>query len=481
MSITKSLSWTFTSRIGAQFTSILFSVFLARLLTPAEYGLIAMVTVLSGFATIIAEAGLNAALVYLKDANDEAFSTAFWIQFTLNVFLTTLFFLSAGLIASFYQQPTLVPLTQLMSATFVLQSIGQIQMAILTRHLKFKAIAIASFASAFFSSLCALILALNGWGVWALAWQQIIQVLVLLLGTSLATRWYPRVHFSVGIARQIGSYSVYLLLHNGINYWLRNGDNLLIGRVLGGAPLGVYNRAYSLMLLPLQNIGAIVGQVMFPTLSKLRDDPVSFRDLYTRSIRLIALVAFPIMGGLSVLSEPIVLLLYGKQWAGSVPVLQILSLVGLFQCMIFPVGWVFTALGKTKEQFRITLALVFPFVVLIGFGMSYGLLGVTWGYAIWAIISGFLNIHFAGRHIGVSLIRYFGLALTKALATVVMMAVVALAHTTIAPRVDLVPMLILCVFIGMCTYFGTLALLRDKELAALMRPGWQILNRAASA
>jgi PST family polysaccharide transporter len=454
--------------MAAQITQIAFSIFLARLLTPAEYGLIGMLTVLSGFATVIGEAGLNSALVYLKDADEETFSTAFWMQLSINLLFTVIFFFGAGWIAGFYGSPVLRPLTQLMSVTFVLQSVGSIQTAILSRHMNFKAIAIATFAAALLSSICALVLALFGMGVWALAWQVISNIVVLLIGTSLATKWRPRLCFSRPIAKKMTGYGTYLLLNNGINYWLRNGDNLLIGRSLGAAPLGIYNRAYTLMLLPLQNISSILGQVMFSTLSRTRDDMVEFRRLYIQSIRLIAIIAFPIMGGLSVLSLPIILVLYGSQWAGAAPILQILSLVGLLQCIIFPVGWIYNSLGYNKDQFRVTLILAPTFFVLIMLGLSYGLLGVTWGYAIWAVISGLLNMHAAGRLIGVTVFHYLALITRKALATAIMMMIVAVAEPTITISLGLVSGLCACAAIGAFAYGAALLALRDPDLSIVV-------------
>lgn len=473
MSIAKNISWTFGSRVGAQLTQIVFSVFLARLLTPAEYGLIGMLSVLSGFASIIGEAGLNSALVYLDKVDDDTFSTAFWLQLLTNAFFTVLFFCSAGWIADFYEHPLLKPLTQLMSINFVLQSIGSIQTAILSRQMNFKAIALANYVAALGSSVCGLTLALMGYGVWALAWMAITNVFVLLICTTMASRWRPQWRFSRGTARQLLSYSSYLMLNNSVNYWLRNGDNLLIGRALGASPLGLYNRAYSLMLLPLQNISAILGQVMFPTLSRIRGDIVEFRRLYMQSIRLISFVAFPLMGGLSVLSHSVILLLYGPQWEASSPILQILSLVGLLQCIIFPVGWIYNSLGHNKDQLRITLILTPIFLALIVFGLRYGLLGVTWGYAIWAVISGILNMYAAGRLINVSLFDYISLVASKSGATMIMMVVVNMAELPMKAAIGEWAGIGGCVLLGALIYVTTLQIMRDPDLAntfAKLRP-----------
>lgn len=481
MSLVRNVSWTFASRMGSQFTQILFSVFIARLVSPQEFGLIGMLTVLSGFAFIVGEGGLNSALVYLGRSDQETLSTAFWLQLLVNLTFTALFYFGAGAIADFYSTPALASVTKFMSVIFVVQSIGQIQQARLTQDMDFKAIAIANYAGALVSSICSLVLALRGWGVWALAWQALTNALVILVCTTISSRWLPQMRFSVPVARKLGSYSLYLLLHNSLNYWMRNGDNLLIGKLLGSYPLGIYNRAYTLMLLPLTNIGSILGQVMFPTLSRTRDDRPAFRSLYLTSLRMIALIAFPLMGGLSVMAYPILLLLYGEHWAEAAPILQILSLVGLFQCIIFPVGWIFTSMGETKAQARITMVLAPLFFILIGGGIHWGLLGVTWGYAIWAIISGFLNIHAAGRIIGVSTRDYLGPLWPKALATVAMMAAVhpALAWLQDSAALPVFIAVPATVCLGAAIYLAILSALRDRELITVIDHGINFVRKKA--
>lgn len=471
MSIARNLSWTFASRMGSQVTQLLVSLFLARMITPAEFGLIGMLMVFSGFATVVGEAGLNSALIYVDKVDEDVFSTTFWIQFAINLCFTALFFFGAGLIADFYNAPTLRPLTQLMSVNFVLQSVGQIQNAMLVRQMNFRTIGIITYASVVVSSVTALVLAWLGYGVWALVWHAIATNVTMLIGTSIATRWHPRLRFSVPVMSQVMSYGSYLLMYNSLNYWMRNGDNLLIGKALGNVSLGMYNRAYTLMLLPLQNVGAIVGQVMFPTLSRLRDDPAAFRVLYLQSIRRISFVAFPIMGGLSILAEPLIRILYGPQWGASAPILQILGIVGLFQCIIFPVGWIFNALGHNKTQFRLTVALVPPFFILVGGGLHYGLLGVTWGYAAWAVLSGVLHIHVAGRLIDVGIREYLELVVRKAAATAAMILVIALVDPWARAQLGLICGTSLCVLLGAGVYGAALGAIRDPDLAPLVAHG----------
>lgn len=466
--LVKNLSWTFFSRIGTQLTQILFTVFLARMLTPAEYGIIGMLAVFSGFALLIGEAGLTSALIYFDKLENSHWSTAFWIQISINATFTIAFFFGAPLIAHFFENPVIEPVTKIMSLSFILQTVSQIQNTILVKRMDFKSIAIANFVACVVSNLCAVALAVNDFGVYSLVWQALINGIALSLYFAVVTRWFPSFVFNMSAARQLMGYGNYLAGNNVVNYWLRNGDNLVIGKFLGASDLGIYNRAYTLMLLPLQNISNTLGQVMFPTLVQLKDDIVAFRDLYCKSLKYIALVGFPVMGGLCILSKPILLLLYGQQWVASAPLLQILSLVGLMQCVIFPVGWIYNGVGKPKDQFRITLYLTPLFFILILGGLYWGIMGVTIGYAIWATVSAIWNILAAGKLIDLTIRKYLGLFVKKAVSTLVMMIVVGISAAFMIDKMVLPVVVFLSIVIGAITYVLSCLLLKDQEFDTVL-------------
>ncbi|MDR7145201.1 PST family polysaccharide transporter [Rhizobium sp. BE258] len=426
-----------------------------------------MLVVFSGFAQAIGDAGINSAVIY-SERNDTAFiSTAFWIQTSINIALVALFYFGAHYIADFYSEPELYDISRVMSLNFVLLSMGQIQSSILAREMNFRAISIGNYLAALISSIVALAMAYAGMGIWSLAAMTLTSSLVLLVFLSFSSRWLPSFQFERKAAAAIIRYGSYLLSNNSLNYWMRNGDNLAIGKFLGAVDLGVYNRAYTLMLLPLQNIGAVLGQVMFAAMARLKDDIPSLRALYEKAIKQIALIAFPAMAGLCILSNEVIAVLYGDQWSASAPLLRVLSLVGLLQCIVFPVGWIYSSLGHTRSQFRITLALFPIFLVTIGVGMLWGLIGVTVGYAVWAVISAVWNISVAGGLIGVGLWRYLFVLRKKVISTVAMAAVVvATVHFNEAPNSSL-PQLMFQTAIGAAVYCLSCLILRDDEFLEL--------------
>lgn len=400
--VANGLSWSVASRISSQAFQFVFQITLARLLSPNEFGTVGMLLVLIGFAQTVADFGLSSALIYEQEVSDVKFSTVFWLQVIAAAHISVLFYFAAPLIAGFYAAPILDPLTRFVAPIFVVQAIGQTHSALLSKNFEFKKLAVCAICSTFLSGGLAVFLALRGYGVWALAWQSMAAAAVSSLLLWLQSGWHPILSFSLDHAKRLGKYGIYLLGHGGLNYWLRNADKLAIGKFIGAHELGIYSRAYGLMLLPLNNISAVLGQVMFPTLAQLQNDPIRFRIAYLTATRMIALVSFPLMAGVAVLCDPLILFLLGEKWIEVVPILQVLSVVGLMQSIVFPVGWIFTSLGKTREQFHLSIILSCAFVGTVGIGLVFGVLGVAYAYAAWTILSGYLNLRIAGGYIGVS-------------------------------------------------------------------------------
>lgn len=456
------LSWAFAARVGGQIVQLGVTVALARLLTPDEFGIVGMLVVFTGFAQILAEFGLGSALIHLQVVTESHRSTAFWLQVGCGLVLWAIFYYGAPYIAEFYAVPILEPLSRLLSCVFVVQAIGQTHCAVMMRAFRFQALAVVSFASTVVSWITAVVLAWRGYGVWALAWQPL---LLAVISTTLwwsQSGWVPHFKFSRAAAVQLTNYGAYLFGHSSINYWLRNGDNLIIGKVLGAYPLAIYSRAYMLMLLPMSTVSAVFGQVMFPLLSRVQDDLPRFARAYLKANRFIALMTFPMMFGFAALSAPLILLVFGDQWGAVVPVFRVLSFVGLFQSIIFPVAWIFTALGKTKQQFQLSIALAVVFFIAIGIGVQYGLAGVTYGYAAFTLVAGVANLHVAGRYIGLSVgdilmstSKIFLLAAAMALAVVCVDATIMQTSSVVARS---------CIGVGVGVIaFAALCLLTREE------------------
>ena len=466
--VVHSLSLNVLGRVGSQFFQLVFSVVLARLLTPSEFGAIGMLIVFTGFAQILSDSGLGSALIYNQDLTEAHCSTAFWLQLAVGVCLTGIFFFGARIIAGFYALPILEPLTRFISMVFLVQAAGQTQCALLTKEFHFRKLAAANIGATGISGVLAIVLAWRGYGIWALAWQIVAMAAVSSLLYWVLSKWRPRFIFHGDKAVELGRYAIYLLGYGSVNYWLRNGDNLTIGKVLVAGPLGIYARAYQLMLLPLNNITSVFGQVMLPALSRMQDDLPRFRRLYMTATRLIALVSFPLMAGLAVLAGPLIALLFGPRWAEVVPILKIMAIVGLVQSIVAPVGWVYSGLGRTKAMFIVTISLGFAFVVAMAAGIRFGILGVVYAYTIWTGIGAVVHLHVAGRYIGLTVLETIW-SVAKISAMMAAMGIVILGiDVAYLHKLSNVERLTSGTLIGIVTYLLLCILTRDETFSEFL-------------
>jgi PST family polysaccharide transporter len=277
--------------------------------------------------------------------------------------------------------------------------------------MNFRAIAWCDTIAFVGAALLGIGLAAAGAGVWALVTQAVFTPLALGIARCISAKWFPRFRFSVEAVKSMTAFTANLYAFNFVNYWARNGDNLLIGKFFGASSLGVYNRAYALMLLPITQINSVVSQVAFPTLASLQHDKARVANLYCRALGMVTLIAFPVMSGMACVATPFILVLYGSKWAGVAPLLQILAVVGMIQVVVNSMGWIFLSQGRTDLLFRygviFSVAVVGSFLVGVRLGspralaLSYGLANLIcflpWLYAaskvastsIWQIVSSF--------------------------------------------------------------------------------------------
>lgn len=348
----RGVGWTLMSQMGKQSVQFLVSVIMARLLGPQAFGLIGMIYVFTGFMSLFGEMGFGAALVQHQQIENRHLSSVFWLNVALGAILTGGLIVGAPWIGAFYSQAVLIPLTQVLACNFLIVPLGLVPTSILSRALNFKHIAFAEMLGVFAGGVTAIAMAALGYGVWSLVCQILLTSFITVLGLWMFAKWRPALRFDRHAVKELLSYSLNLLGFNVFNYWVRNGDNLLVGKYFGTAQLGVYARAYSFMLLPLSQITGILSRVMFPALSLIQTDRPRVKQIYLRSVAIIALVTFPIMLGLFVVADRFVFALLGNEWAGVIPILRIFCLLGMVQSIGSTVGWIYQSQGRTDWMFR---------------------------------------------------------------------------------------------------------------------------------
>jgi PST family polysaccharide transporter len=391
------LSWSAASQMVGQLWQIVITAILARLLSPTEYGLLGMVMVFTGFAAYFSDLSLGASIIQKRDVSKRHLDSVFWLNVVVGVVLTLLFGLAAPFVAKFYHEPSLRLLTSAVAVIFILKSLNVVQSALLDKSLDFRTRFWINMASFFISGALALTLAFKGAGVWSLVGQSLSAAAVQAAMMWRLSSWRPGLSFDLAAVKELMRFSNHLLGFNMVIYWSGNFDKLVIGRVLRSADLGLYSLASRLVLLPLASITGIAHKVMFPALLTMQDDRKAMKRVYLRANRMIALLTFPMMVGLSVLAEPAILTVYGNKWLGAVGIFQIMCFTGMLQSVYNTSAWIFLSLGKTQTLFRLGIYTTLVHVVGILIGIRWELEGAAWAYFFAGFLVGYPTWFAAGR------------------------------------------------------------------------------------
>lgn len=476
--VSSGVFWTGSARAAQQAAQFALSVVLARLLSPNDYGLIAMAFVVTGFAGMLADAGFNAALIQRKELRDDHIHTVFWMTLGSGIVLAEIAYLLAPLVAEFFQAPPLDLVLRVLGITFIIGSIGNVPSALLQRSMRFRAIAQLEFVSVVVSGIVGVVMAFRGAGVWSLVAQALTASLLTTAFRCSCCKWFPRLIFSLSALKDIWTFSGHFYGFNFINYWARNADNLVVGKYFGAPALGAYSRAYALMLLPITQFNSVITQVIFPALSTIQHDKERVKRIYLRAIGVVTLLAFPTMLGLLVVAEPFVLALYGVKWREVTGLLQILALVGAMQVIVNSTGWIFLSQGRTKLLFRWGLCLSMLTISSFGIGAMLGSVrSVAYCYAFANFVFFFPGVAVAAGVINMTLKEVLSAVVGPFLISVAMAAVVASVHRALP--VNWLPWQILVVLTttGVISYTGLAFLFR---LSALQDVKQNIRERARS-
>lgn len=400
----KGVAWITSAQAVKQILQYGILIILTRLLSPQDFGLAVMIVVFSGFIEMFRELGFAAALIQNQQVKEIHYISVFWLNLITGIVLTGITLIAAPFIARFYHEPRLTPLTSLAAIDFLIASISITHRAILNRSMQFRKLAFVDTVAEFVAGTTAVILAITGYGVWSLIWRTLINSTVETLILWWVSNWRPRWLFDRAALTELLGFSGNLLAFNVLNYWVRNGDNLMVGKFIGAAELGIYARAYSIMTLPITQVTQVLGRVMFPAFSAIQHDRARVKEIYLRVVAMIALVTFPLMLGIFIVAEPFVLTVFGAKWVQLIPLLRIFSLLGMVQSITVTIGWIPQSQGRTDLMLRWRLAT--GIILIAGFVVGVWIGTIEAVAAIYAFISGVVlpypSFAFQGRLIGVT-------------------------------------------------------------------------------
>jgi PST family polysaccharide transporter len=375
-SIRKSLGsgilYTALAKYSGVVISIAIGAVLARLLTPEEFGIVALVTVFVNFFNLLSDFGLGPAVVQNQSLNDNDIHSIFSFSIILGSLLSGLFFLASPLIAGFYDNSELINVSRLLSLAILFYSLQIVPRALIQKALKFKQLGLITVCVQFFSGVIAIILAYADFSYYALVVQSIlisgISLVIFYLLKPIRISW--RIQFSS--IKKVIRFSSFQFMFNFINYFSRNADNILIGKFLGSAQLGYYDKAYRLMMMPIGNLTHVITPVLMPVLSKHQDDKNIVFNSYLKVVKLLATIGFPLSVFLYFSAGDIIHILYGPQWTQSIPIFELLALTVGIQMVLSSTGSIFQTVNRTDLLFVSGFLSAITMVGAICYGIFIG-------------------------------------------------------------------------------------------------------------
>lgn len=358
------------------------TIALAHLLTPLDFGLVAMVTAISGFADLMRDLGLSFAVVQAPRLSREQASTLFWYSSGLGAAGAITLVAIGPLLTDFYHEPHITTIVPLIAVGLFVSSLGGQHIALLDRSLGFTRVMVSDVISSSASCVVALVFATLGWGYWALVGMSVTQSVTRTALAWINVRWVPGRPAPFRAVSSLVFFGSNLLSAQILNYFSRNLDDVIVGRLFGARVLGQYAQAYQLLLLPLQQVNAPLQRVAVPLLSRTTVEPSLYRSYFRMAIRLMTLILIPIFCVSAILSNGLVHLLLGPQWAQCAGLFRILCIAGVTQSLGYATSWLFISTGQGRRQ--LIYALVSRPLVIVSFlvGAQWGVRGLALGYAL---------------------------------------------------------------------------------------------------
>lgn len=464
MGLASNTRWIALAQIGRIAFQLIAVFAFARLLSPREYGLIAMIAIVTNFALIIRDLGTSAAVIQNAKLSDKIVGTIFFINLTTGIFLFVFLVVFSGFIARQLGSPELAPALRILAFSFPLSSIASVHQALMERNSRFRELAKIEFFAGLVALLVALTFARLGAGVYSVVAQSITLASLSSLLIYIKSAWRGKLRFELGTAKELFSFSGNLTAFSLLNYFSRNADGLIIGKYLGPNLLGPYSLAYRSMLFPLQSITFVTTRAMYPLLSRSQHDKPAARAIYLRTLRLIIFLVAPLCFGLFSLRGVFVEVFFGTNWALVSDLLLWMAPTGLIQAVVSTTGSIFMANGKTYLQMKLGFISMVLQVSAFVLGVQFGVVEVAKFYFFANILNALITVYFALKILDLSFSSVFRILAPSLLAAAIMS--LAIHGVIVFSQLHSLKLLLVGIVVGGLTYLGGLKIFFSAEIAA---------------
>jgi PST family polysaccharide transporter len=474
--IVNAVIWSATRTGGQAFVSFLVLVTLARLLDPKSFGLVAMATVFTELILMIQDQGFDQAIIQRQELEDTHLDTAFWVSLVTGCLLTGCGQAIAGPVSQFFGEPQVAPIVRWLSLCFLFVSVGSTQNAILRRSLKMKQLAVRSLSATVIGGCVAMGMALTGFGVWSLVARGLVSTLLESAIVWFLSDWRPRCRFRWHQFVELFTFGMSIVGKRIVTVVHRRCDAFVIGLFLGPTPLGYYTIGNKLIFTIRDLITGISGPVVLPAFSRMQHHPDRLLGAFLDATRLTSFVAFPAFLGLAAVGHVFIPALYGDRWAQSIPIVQMLALVGILEAVSYYHGSAMVAAGKPSWNLGVKLVTTACNVVALLIAARWGIVAVAAAFVISSFVAAPVSLLAVRRFVPFDLRTYLRQFVVPLMASSAMVAVVFGFRQVLAPIPGAHGQLGVLVVAGAVTYLLVLQVAAPSltaqvvELLRLLRP-----------
>lgn len=395
----KAFTWDFVGNLINQGSSFIISIFLARLLTPADFGLLGMAVVFIGFSEAFIDFGFSNALIQKKNTTAEQFSTVFYLNLSIGALLTTIMFFSSGFIAEFYKNSKLINIVQVLSVLFIISSFNLVQKAQLTRKLRFDILTKTDIVSSAISGTVGVIMAFAGFGVWSLVSKNILGALLRVIIIWNYSDWRPQRYFNLRSIKEHANYGYKMFLSGFLNNIYSKVDVLIIGKFFSATSLGLYYRAQSFHQLIVRYTSSSLSKVLFPVYSEIQNDVVRVKEITSKLLNLLSFIIFGLTGLIYLCGEDLIVLLFGSKWIPAVPYFKILILCAFSYPVSSVLVTVISGLGNSRAFLKAEIVKKILLTVGIPVGFYFGIEGYLYALVCIGFLGTSVNMWYVKKQI----------------------------------------------------------------------------------
>jgi O-antigen/teichoic acid export membrane protein len=476
----RGIKWNFIEQVVVYFMVFSGTIVLSRILLPEHFGLFGMLTVLGNLATLIIGMGLSYSVIHNQDLLPEDHSTIFWFNLGLGFFMAFIFFLTAPIIASFYNQPELIVVTRLFCFGFIAQGANAVSVGLLIKAMKFKRLAISNIAGGFIAYTVSISMALAGYGVWSLVAHFLVLHTVTVVSNLILAQWIPSIDFRLSALNKVRKFSTNFMGSQLIDFAAGNLDTILIGKYIGKRDLGFFGRATALVTIPVTSLGYVLNRTLFPWFSALQNNVEDLRFRYNQSIRVLILVIIPILILVGTLAEDTVMLLFGAQWIEIAPFVTLLAIFASFQCInAFNDSFV---ISQGRSDILLIVSIVEKSLLVLGVivGMKYGIKGIISAKIIVMTLIFIPRILTICKIIKLSLLQWF-MNISTIVVGLLLILIVAWIGLKAAGDLHYAIRLFMISFVAIIVYYMYLMLTKNSALHEVQRIIGQQLSKIFSS